>query len=179
LPLKHPLIYIAKNIGYAMVAKRVNWMIPIGLTFMGLGIDFILFYNKITSNEVACPIGGSCNFVNNSVFSEMFGIPVSVFGLLAFAFFLVISWTAWHKRMDETLALKAIAVMSGLTLLGIAYFVYLMIFVLEAICSWCMFSHLIMLTIFLFSIYYLKSEQGKKSAPPISRAKKSKRGKKK
>lgn len=136
-----------------MSEQKVNWMALILASMAGIGTDFILFYNKITSNEVACPLGGSCNFVNNSVFSEMFGIPVSVFGLLAFAFFLAVSWAAWHRRVDEKTALLTLVAASGFSLLGIAYFVYLMIFVLEAICSWCMFSHLIMLGIFLYSLY--------------------------
>lgn len=152
-----------------MPAQKVNWMALILASFAGLGTDFILFYNKITSNEVACPLGGSCNFVNNSVFSEMFGIPVSVFGLLAFAFFLIVSWTAWHRRVDEKTALTALVAVSGLSLLGIAYFVYLMIFVLEAICSWCMLSHVIMLGIFLYSLYLvypsLTTSSAKSSAP--------------
>ena len=152
-----------------MPAQKVNWMALILASFAGLGTDFILFYNKITSNEVACPLGGSCNFVNNSVFSEMFGIPVSVFGLLAFAFFLVVSWTAWHRRVDEKTALTALVAVSGFSLLGIAYFVYLMIFVLEAICSWCMLSHVIMLSIFLYSLYLvypsLTKSSTKSSAP--------------
>lgn len=152
-----------------MPAQKVNWMALILASFAGLGTDFILFYNKITSNEVACPLGGSCNFVNNSVFSEMFGIPVSVFGLLAFAFFLVVSWTAWHRRVDEKTALTALVAVSGFSLLGIAYFVYLMIFVLEAICSWCMLSHVIMLGIFLYSLYLvypsLTTSSAKSSAP--------------
>ena len=165
-----------------MVAKRVNWMVPIILAFMGLGVDFILFYNKITSNEVACPLGGSCNFVNNSVYSEILGIPVSVFGLLGFALFLVISWTAWHKRIDSRMAFQGLALFSGLSLLGIAYFVYLMIFVLEAICSWCVFSHIVMLFIFIFSIYHLyladKNDASEK-IEKFSKKKKLKRGKKK
>lgn len=142
-----------------MPVKRVNWMLPIFLTFVGLGIDFILFYNKITYTSSACPIGGSCDFVNNSVYSEMFGIPVSFFGLLAFAFFLILSWVAWHKRVDETLALKVMVLFSGLTLLGIGYFVFLMLFVLEAICTWCVFSHLVMLSIFLFAVYHLHARK--------------------
>lgn len=138
-----------------MPVKRVNWMIPIILAMMGLGTDFILFYNKVSHTSTACPLGGSCDFVNNSVYSEMFGIPVSVFGLLAFTFFFILAWVAWHKKIDEVLALKVLALFSGLTLVGIAYFVFLMLFVLGAICTWCMFSHLIMLSIFLFAVYHL------------------------
>ena len=148
-------LYNRQSVSSSMSASKINWMALILASFAGIGTDFILFYNKITSNEVACPLGGSCNFVNNSVFSEMFGIPVSVFGLLAFAFFLVVSWTAWHRRVDEKTALLALVLVAGGSLLGIAYFVYLMIFVLEAICSWCMLSHLIMLSIFLYAAYNL------------------------
>lgn len=157
-----------------MPATKVNWMALILASFAGLGTDFILFYNKITSNEVACPLGGSCNFVNNSVFSEMFGIPVSVFGLLAFAFFLVVSWLAWHRRVDEKTALTALVAVSGFSLLGIAYFVYLMIFVLEAICSWCMLSHAFMLGIFLYALYLVYPSLTKsftKSSAPRATAK--------
>lgn len=140
-----------------MPVKRVNWMVPLVLAMVGFGIDFILFYNKVSHTSTACPLGGSCDFVNNSVFSEMFGIPVSVFGLLAFAFFWIVSWIAWHKKVDEKQALKALTIVSGLSLLGIAYFVYLMVFVLGAICTWCIFSHLVMLTIFIWSFFHYKN----------------------
>ncbi len=152
-----------------MSASKVNWMAIILATFAGLGTDFILFYNKITSHEIACPLGGSCDFVNNSVYSEIVGIPVSVFGLLAFAFFLVVSWLAWHRRIDEKTALMGLVFVAGASLVGIAYFVYLMVFVLEAICTWCMLSHLIMLSIFAYALYHYYPLMQTRSRPTISR----------
>jgi uncharacterized membrane protein len=144
-----------------MVELNTKWLVPALLSVGGMGIDFILFYNKISYTSTACPLGGSCDLVNNSVFSEIFGIPVSAFGILSFAFFLVVSLAAWHKMVEEKMAWMAMAIVSGLSLLGALYFVYLMVFVLEAICTWCVFSHLILLTIFLLSYTNWKKGESK------------------
>ncbi|MEK6970257.1 MAG: vitamin K epoxide reductase family protein [archaeon] len=146
-----------------MAELSTKWLVPSLLSVGGIGIDFILFYAKISYTSTACPLGGSCDLVNNSVFSEMFGIPVSVFGILSFAFFLVISLAAWHKMIEEKMAWMGMAIVSGLGLLGALYFVYIMVFVLGAICTWCVFSHLILLTIFLLSYTnWKKGENGTK-----------------
>ena len=146
-----------------MTKLNTTWLVPSLLSVGGMGIDFILFYNKISKTSTACPLGGSCDFVNNSVFSEMFGIPVSVFGILSFAFFLVVSLAAWHKLIEENKAWMAMSIVSGLGLLGVLYFVYLMVFVLDAICTWCVFSHIILLSIFLVSYTNWKKGESKNS----------------
>ncbi len=143
-----------------MAALNTKWLVPALLSLGGMGIDFILFYNKISHTSTACPLGGACDLVNNSVYSEMFGIPVSVFGILSFAFFLVVALAAWHLMVEEKTAWLLLMVVSGLGLLGAAYFVFLMFFVLDAICTWCIFSHLILLTIFLLSYTNWKKGEG-------------------
>ncbi|MDP2666019.1 MAG: vitamin K epoxide reductase family protein [Candidatus Diapherotrites archaeon] len=144
-------------------AHNTKWMVILVLALIGIGIDSILLYNKLSDTSTACPIGGNCDFVNNSVYSEMFGIPVSVFGILGFAFFFLIAWGGWHKRLAQETALKIIAIAGGLMFLGAMYFVYLMLYVLDAICTWCIFSHTVLLLIVLWAFVHWRRTGGKRA----------------
>ncbi|QQR93014.1 MAG: vitamin K epoxide reductase family protein [Candidatus Iainarchaeum archaeon] len=118
-------------------------------TLIAIGADAMLTYNKLTDSAVGCPAGGGCDIVKGSIYSEFFGIPVSLFGMGAFIAFLVLVFLAWHRDISNVLAFDWILILSGIGLLVAIYFVYIMLFVLEAICNWCFLSHFMLLFVFI------------------------------
>ena len=122
------------------------------LSILGILVDGLLLYNKTTDSNVACEAGGGCDLVGGSIYSEIAGIPVSVFGIGAFFVFALIGAAGLKGKLEPGKAVLSILILSGLGLLGAAYFVYIMVFVLEAICQWCMVSHLFLAAVFVASV---------------------------
>lgn len=82
-----------------------------------------------------CGPSHGCETVASSEYSEIFGIPVAFLGL-AFSLVLVALAVMWWRRADRGVLLAAY----GMLLLGtlfVAYLTYLELFVIEAICVWC------------------------------------------
>lgn len=107
----------------------------IGAAAAGTAIALYLTVVKLTGGVPACgPLIG-CETVNSSVYSEFFGIPVALFGAAASAVVLVgsIAWW-WLEARSGLLVAYAIGLAS---LPVLAYLTYLEIFVIRAVCAWC------------------------------------------
>ncbi len=91
----------------------------------------------------ACKIGESfdCDLVNQSSYSELFGIPVSVLGLLTYTLFLlVLSHYDWIQTKTRELVFTGLGT---LVLIGLAFSLYLTsieAFVLDTWCLLCLGS---------------------------------------
>jgi len=106
-----------------------------GLALVGLLIAGYLAWTRLSGGLPVCgPLHG-CETVALSPYSELFGIPVALFGL-AFSAVLTGLAVAWWRRADR----RALIGLYGLGLLGVlfvAYLTYLELFVIGAICVWC------------------------------------------
>ena len=105
------------------------------LAVVGLAIATYLLSVRLLGEAPACgPVHG-CETVASSEYATMFGIPVALFGVV-FSFVLVAACLAWWRRADR----RALYVAYGLGLAGIiavVYLTYLELFVIEAICVYC------------------------------------------
>lgn len=127
-----------------------TWLkLIIVLSLIGIGADALLTYNKLTDSAVGCAAGGGCDIVKGSIYSEFMGIPVSLFGLGTFLFFIALSLLALGKKIPAEWAYKLIMGFSALGLLIALYFMYIMLFVLDAICPWCILSHAALLLVLI------------------------------
>ena len=123
------------------------------LALAGMAVDALLTYNKITYSRIGCPAGGGCDIVTGSIYSEVLGIPVSLLGMGAFIFFIILALLALNGKFSEKNAFQLIIAVSAIGLVIAAWFVYVMVYLLDAICPWCVLSHTILLAIFAISIY--------------------------
>lgn len=119
------------------------------LALLGIAAMGYLFWLHITPTAageggVLCTVGEhvSCYEVNKSAYSQIFGIPLSLLGLLYFAGVFIISWLNLSKRQYALLALSTI-VLLGPSL----YLTYIEAFILEKFCLYCELSKLLMLGI--------------------------------
>ena len=107
----------------------------IGLGLLGAAISGYVWYKQVTPGVVAC-LGSGCATVIRSRYGKLLGIPN---GALGVAYFLAVSSTPllwpWYPNM-RPLALLATVV--ALFLYG--YLAYLQVFVLRALCNWCLMS---------------------------------------
>jgi uncharacterized membrane protein len=105
------------------------------LAAVGLGIATYLLAVRILGEAPACgPVKG-CETVAASEYATVAGVPVALFGVL-FSIALLAACLGWWRREDR----RALYVAYGLGLAGIIavlYLTYLELFVIEAICVWC------------------------------------------
>jgi len=130
-----------------------TWIIrlgKVGLALAALGaLDALyLTYLKLAEARAAfCQAGTGCDVVNSSPYSEIAGVPVAVLGLGAYLSILglgVLRWKAPGVAGLAELALLAIT-LTGTLFSG--YLTYIELFVLKAVCPYCVLSAVILLAL--------------------------------
>ena len=107
-----------------------------GIAAVGVAISLYLSANELAGTAPVCLAGGGCETVAASQYSHWFGIPVAYFGVV-FSGVLIAFVAAWWRTGDGRFLLAGYA----LGLVGVVlelYLVYLELFVINAICTWCM-----------------------------------------
>ena len=130
------------------------------IALLGLADATYLLVIKFTQNKSLClPSIGDCWSVNNSVYSEWNGIPISVFGMLAYIS--IIALLFFSPRIQFLKNTGHIFIF-GIALSGVifsVYLTYLQIAVIKAICPFCIISALTMTTVFILSTIQLVRAQ--------------------
>lgn len=119
----------------------------IGLSLIGLADSIYLTHVKLNSGGV-CVAGAGCEIVNSSVYSQINGIPIAALGALAYVIMLVV--LAFESRV-AFFELNGPLIVLGMALFGTlysAYLTYLEIYIIRAICPFCVLSAVV-LTIML------------------------------
>jgi uncharacterized membrane protein len=119
-----------------------------------------LAWEKISQNQALCLPGlGDCWTVNNSKYSELFGIPVAFLGTAAYLSILVIILLDGRSSFFQNYSSLAIFGISLVGTLFSAYLTYLELFVIHAICPFCVISAVVMLTVLILTtVRLLRSE---------------------
>ncbi|NPV77141.1 MAG: vitamin K epoxide reductase family protein [Anaerolineae bacterium] len=127
------------------------------LTLIGLIDSLYLLWIKISQNKALCLPGlGDCWSVNTSRYSEIYGVPVSILGALAY---LVILALLWLEGKDFKFKAYLPGLIFGITLTGTlysAYLTYLEIAVIKAICPFCVVSAVVMTVLLIISTLRLR-----------------------
>ena len=129
---------------------------------IGLLDSLYLAYVKLAHTQIYCTPGlGNCDVVNASRWSILWGIPLGVYGVAGYGVILLISLFGQKWKI---LAMYNDMVLFALSFGGFLfslYLTYLELFVLHAICQWCMLSALMMTVIFIVSVYELVVKSAK------------------
>jgi len=125
------------------------------LTILGAADSLYLFIYKLTGNSRMCLGNGGCHNVNFSSYSEIYGIPVSLLGIVAYLAILCILVLEGRLKIAKENGPLAIF---GISLGGVAfsaYLTYLEIYIIDAICPFCVASAVIIILIFILAIIRL------------------------
>lgn len=121
----------------------VDVLIPV-LSLLGLGIALYMTYIETQDVAAVCGPVGDCNAVQSSPFAKLFGVlPVGIMGAFGYLAILV----AWALRNRGPLARLAPLAVFGMALFGVLfsiYLTYLELYIILAVCLWCLSSAVIM-----------------------------------
>ena len=109
----------------------------------GVALAAYLTYVHYQPAALICTTGGGCETVQQSKYAVLAGIPVAVLGLAAWTGALVLA--IWDSALARTLLL-------AIALIALAFAVYLVVlqlFVIDAVCTWCMINDLAITPIFV------------------------------
>ena len=124
------------------------------LCLIGVLVSVYLIYNHYAIGDSACDISAdvSCSYVNSSIYSELFNVPVAVFGALWFVFM----YLFFVKNADSHL-------LEIWSVLGVLFVIYMIVaeFLLGAICPFCTVVHVIVLMLF-YLVFWQIQFKGKK-----------------
>ena len=123
------------------------------LSLVGVLLAMYLYLYKIGALGTMICGAGECELVQTSRWSRFLGVEVSLIGLLGYVGLLGVSLAGLQpanqgRRWPDNVLL----VLSGGGLLFSAYLTYIELFVLDAICRWCVVSAVIITVIFLVSL---------------------------
>lgn len=133
----------------------------VGAALIGLVDSLYLTWYKLGGTVPLCEGFGDCDAVNNSRFAEIGGIPIALLGAGAYLVILGLHGAEWKNVLDSETANLGVF---GLGLAGTlysAYLTYIELFVLRAVCPFCVLSAVAITVIFGASIArLLNGEQG-------------------
>lgn len=131
------------------------WSILV-LALLGVGVSGYLTYVKLSHTEIICLEGDDCETVQNSPYAQVGPIPVALIGLIGYLAFIAV--TAAQLRANPETQRMLAGLNFGLALgafLYSAYLTYLELFVIYAICSWCVISAVLVTLILLLTTWEL------------------------
>lgn len=119
-----------------------------------------------TDIALPCTITYGCETVTNSSYSMIFEIPVALLGACFYLSILFLCYAALEFKQK-----KLLKVASLLSIFGFAFslwFVFVQIFIIHAICQYCMLSAITSTTIFIASMIYLYKLKTSVTSPLLS-----------
>jgi uncharacterized membrane protein len=136
-----------------------GWLI---ISIIGFIDAVFLSVEKLRGAVPPCSLTNGCEAVTTSAYSYIAGIPVALFGTLYYLTVIFLSFAL----IDTKKALLAKAI-SYLTITGFVvsvYLVFLQLFVIKAVCQYCMLSALTSSILFVLSIFYWKNSSSRNSS---------------
>ncbi len=128
------------------------------LAVVGIGIALYLTLYKVgVIGVLSCSIG-SCETVNTSRWSMLFGIPIAAWGLAAYVALLVLALAGSAESREASVPIAQLLVaLAGWSVLFSAWLTYLELFVIHAICIWCVTSALLWVLILAVTVADLRA----------------------
>jgi uncharacterized membrane protein len=135
------------------------------LSLVGILIALYLTLYKLgIVGNLSCTVG-SCETVNTSRWSMLFGLPVAAWGLGAYVALFLIAFAGTTARYagSRTVSWLLVAI-AGWSVLFSGWLTYLELFVINAICIWCVTSAVLLVAILVASVLDLRGAAGAESA---------------
>lgn len=138
--------------------RKIIWLVII-LAIIGIFDTAYLAAEHYLNSPVYCPIDGNCDKVLSSPYSKLFGIPLALFGLVFYFFVLILTMIFQLGKPEiQKIISKIFFIATLFALIFSGWLVYLQLFIIKAICIYCVISAGNILILFLISVYLLRRQ---------------------
>lgn len=100
---------------------------------------------------IGCPIFGECEKVLTSPYSVVGSIPVALFGAVYYLLIFILGLAYFDTK--QTRLLNFAVYLTSLGLIASLWFLYLQIFVIKALCFYCLLSALTSILLFILGLF--------------------------
>ncbi len=127
---------------------------------------YLLLYKLGLVGALNCSIG-SCETVNTSRWAMFLGLPVAAWGVGFYVGMFGLAVASTQDRFADSDGMsKTLLFYSGVGVLFSAWLTYLELFVIHAICQWCVVSAVLVTLIFLLCALDFRESRGTPEALP-------------
>lgn len=121
---------------------------------------YLALYKLGIIGEMTCTVG-SCETVQLSKWATFLGLPVAVWGVGAYVAVLALALTGLQPAFAESRTISWLLVgLNAWNVLFSGWLTYLELYVINAICMWCVISAILMSIIFVLSLLDLRATRG-------------------
>ena len=124
-------------------------LVILALSILGIGIAGYLTYTHYDEEALVCAVG-NCGTVQQSDYAKIGPIPISILGLGMYgviAALALLRYRNWSRLSLEQVTIASWTItLTGLLYAG--YLTYVELWVIDAVCQWCVASAIVTLVIF-------------------------------
>jgi uncharacterized membrane protein len=139
------------------------------LALVGLFVALYLWLHALGfGGPIKCGTG-ACDTVQASPWAVLLGLPVALYGVVGYLTIFVVALVALRPAALHDRKWNLVLV--GLSTVGVlftAYLTYLELFVIHAICRWCVASAVIITVIWVVAVLALRRPGGLTARRPLS-----------
>lgn len=133
-------------------------MIIAALALAGVGLaTYLAMYKLGLIGALACG-AGSCEVVQLSRWGTLLGLPVAVWGVGFYLLLFLVAFLGTTERfVEEPWVSHALLVLTGWGVVFSAWLTYLELYVINAICRFCVVSAILVTVTFLVAVFEWRS----------------------
>ncbi len=149
--------------------KRAGVVCILFLAFAGLADSAYIAQHEVSGTPLLCNINNlsGCNIVATSPYSHLFGIPLAVYGIVFYGIIFVLA--ALELVIFDRLLRRFLQGMAFIGVIASLYFTLIQVFVIGALCVYCLASAGIALLMMIFATVIEPVRGTAKHIPPPSR----------
>ena len=132
----------------------------LALTVIGISDAMYVAYGSYSGTQLWCPILDGCNTVVNSPYSRVLGMPMSYFGFIYYLFMFGLAARLAYEPASKSLRFRVV-LYAALGAVSSAYFIYLQLGLIQAICSYCIISAIISFLLLFAALWHFQVTRSK------------------
>ena len=142
--------------------RKINLPIYVMLALTVIGISDAMYvaYGSYSGTQLWCPILDGCNTVVNSPYSRVLGMPMSYFGFIYYLFMFGLAARLAYEPASKSLRFRVV-LYAALGAVSSAYFIYLQLGLIQAICSYCIISAIVSFLLLLAALWHFQVTRSK------------------
>jgi uncharacterized membrane protein len=155
------MTYSAEKTRQAGIRKiNLPVYVMLALTLVGILDAMYVAYGSYSGTQLWCPILDGCNTVVNSPYSRVLGMPMSYFGFIYYLFMFGLAARLAYEPASKSLRFRAV-LYAALGAVSSAYFIYLQLSLIQAICSYCIISAIVSFLLLLAALWHFQVTRSK------------------